>query len=119
MLVSALNCTRVHWLPHYAANDAVLEPPENVHIADIQDGQAILEWRPAVGVPTCASIAYSITSNCSTICSIITNTSASCSIPQPSMDPIVCTFSVQSMVCSSLSGRPSSPAIITFYDQGI
>ena len=120
MFVSALG-NAIIIISHYAANDAVLEPPDNVHIAaDIQDGHAILEWRPAIGVPVCSSIDYSITSNCSSICYIITSTTANCSGPQqlPAMEPLTCAFSVQSVICGNLTGRPSIPAVFTFYDQG-
>ena len=99
----------------------MLEPPDNVHIADIQDEYAILEWRPAIGVPVCSSIDYSVISNCSSDCSIITSTTAKCSRPQqmPTMEPLTCAFSVQSVVCGNLTGRPSIPAVFVFHDQGI
>lgn len=117
MFVSAL---AIIIISHDAANNAVLEPPDNVHIADIQDGHAILEWRPAIGVPVCSPIAYSVISNCSSDCSIITSTTANCSAPQqmPSMEPVVYAFTVQTVVCGNLTGRPSIPAVFTFHDQG-
>lgn len=95
----------------------MVEPPVNLHIADYQDGQAILEWRLPSAVQMCPSVAFSVTSNCSGTCTIISNTNARCSVPpirMQSMDPLACAFSVQSIVCGSLPGRPS---IITL--QGI
>ena len=90
----------------------MLEPPDNVHIAEIRDGQAILEWRPAAAGTAC--INYRVTSNCST-CSIVSNSAtASCTIPQMSLETIVCAFRVQSVVCGNLTGRPGTPVVFTF-----
>ena len=91
--------------------DTALDPPISVQLVDVHDRQVVLQWTPVDS--TCVPVSYSVTSNCSSCSPTATSlTTTSCPITQPTTDVLVCTFSVESVICDNLVGRSSSPAVV-------
>lgn len=91
-----------------------LDPPDSFKLINIRGGLAILEWSPVIS--TCPlTITYTISSNCSSYSSEISNsTTASCPIPRPNVTTgdTICSFSIQSVVCEGIGGEQSDSLIV-------
>ena len=91
-----------------------LDPPDSFKLINIRGGLAILEWSPVIS--TCPLIiTYTISSNCSSYTSEISNsTTASYPIPRPNVTTgdTICSFSIQSVVCEGIGGEQSDSLIV-------
>ena len=92
----------------YAAG--YIEPPANVALHNVQNGTLTFTWS-RVDPTNCAFEMYNITAEGCGICARDSNTSATCTDVQPSVNPTQCTFGVISVVCG-LSGTQSNSTVV-------
>ena len=87
-------------------------PPTNVQLVGISSEQLIFNWTAVSS--NCSILQYNITSNCGTCADIIASStsSVSCSI-NLSVNMMPCSFGIQSVICTNMSGNLSTPLLVT------
>ena len=81
----------------YFVHTGLFKPIDYIRLVSVSPGQLVFKWSPV-----CPLIQYSIsTSNCGECVYNNTTSNATCSIPQLGTTSSICTFSIQSAVCSN------------------
>ena len=95
-------------------------PPGNVHLAAIGTTRLTFRWSPVLMSSACSdSIEYNITAvNCGVCPRSTFNTSVACvyNVTQVTPNYMMCTFSVQTLLCDDVAGNASN--LVTVMSRG-